>query len=311
MSDSGPVLPAVGMTAVGVAALRAAETQRTERLFADPLAARFVHAAGPRHHRPETTENRHRRASLAAWVAVRTRFLDDLALDACERGCRQVVILGAGLDARAFRLAWPAKLRIFEIDLPRVLEFKDQVIRAEGWRPSCERITVPVDLSEDWTRPLGVAGFDAGTQVTWLAEGLLAYLSPQASDSLVVRAAELSVPGSRLGLTLASPRRLQAWREAHRDGTGVEGDYVALWQSAGPEQAIVWLASHGWRAEVFDIAERPATGGRSNQVRATRTVLASSTRNAADAAAHWGRHGVARLAMSARPGSSRGAGFLG
>ena len=262
MSDGGPVLPAVGMTAVGVAAFRAAETQRTERLFADPLAAGFVRAAGPRPRRPEAVEDRRRLASLAAWVTVRTRFLDDLVLDACERGCRQVVILGAGLDARAFRLAWPDKLRIFEIDLPQVLEFKEQVVRAEGWRPSCERITVPVDLSQDWSRPLGAAGFDAGTHVAWLAEGLLAYLSPQASDSLVVRAAELSVPGSRLGLTLASSRRLQAWREAHPDGTDVGGDYVALWQSAGPEQAIEWLASHGWHAELFDVAERAASYGR-------------------------------------------------
>jgi methyltransferase (TIGR00027 family) len=236
-----------------------------------------VRAAGPRRRPPDGAEGRHRHARLAAWVIVRTRFLDDLVLDACARGCRQVVILGAGLDARAFRLGWPDKLRVFEIDLPEVLEFKEQVVRAEGWRPSCERIAVPVDLSEDWSRPLGDAGFDVGTQVAWLAEGLLAYLSPEASDSLVVRAAELSVPGSRLGLTLASPRRLQAWREAHPDATSSQGDYVALWRSAGPEQAIEWLASHGWHAEVFDMAERAASYGRpleqdARQVNAARLV---------------------------------------
>ena len=262
MSGSGPTLPAVGRTAVGVAAVRAAETQRAERLFADPLAASFVRAAGSSRRRPDGPEGRHRHVSLAAWITVRTRFLDDLVLDACARGCRQVVILGAGLDARAFRLGWPDKLRVFEIDLPQVLEFKEQVVQAEGWRPSCERITVPVDLSEDWSRPLGDAGFDAGTPVTWLAEGLLAYLSPRAGDSLVVRAAELSVRGSRLGLTLASSRRLQAWRETHPAGTSIQGDYVALWQSAGPEQAIGWLASHGWHGEVFDMAERAASYGR-------------------------------------------------
>jgi methyltransferase (TIGR00027 family) len=245
-----------------VAELRAAETQRADRLFTDPFAASFVRAAGPSEHPGKDARRRQRRAALGSWVVVRTRFLDELVLGACARGCRQVVILGAGLDARAFRLAWPDKLRVFEIDLPQVLEFKEQVVRAEGWRPWCERITVPVDLSEDWSRPLGVAGFDSGTQVAWLAEGLLAYLSPQASDCLVARAGELSVPGSRLGLTLASSRRLQAWREAHPDGTGAGGDYVALWQSAGPEQAIEWLASHGWHAQVFDIAERAASYGR-------------------------------------------------
>jgi len=261
MAGDGPVLPAVGVTAVGVAALRAAETERPERLFADLFAAAFVRAAGPSDHPTVDAGRRRRGASLAAWVAVRTRFLDDLVLDACARGCRQVVILGAGLDARAFRLAWPDKIRVFEIDLPEVLEFKERVVRAEGWRASCERVTVPVDLSENWSRPLGEQGFEAG-EVAWLAEGLLAYLSPEASDSLVIRATELSVPGSRLGLTLASSHRLKAWREAHPEGTGAPGDYVALWRSAGAEQAVEWLASHGWHAEVFDIAERAASYGR-------------------------------------------------
>jgi methyltransferase (TIGR00027 family) len=173
------------------------------------------------------------------------------------------VILGAGLDARAFRLSWPDKLRVFELDLDDVLDFKEGVIRAEGWRPSCQRIVVPADLSEDWSAPLLAAGFDPGTPVVWLAEGLLAYLSPQASNSLAVRAAELSVPHSRLGLTLASPRRLQAWREAHLDRTGGPGDYVAFWRSAGPEQAIEWLASCGWHGEVFEVTERAASYGRS------------------------------------------------
>ena len=262
MSGREPALPAVGATAVGVAAVRAAETERPDRLFADSLAAGFVRAAELAHLPPRAGGRTHRRASLDAWIIVRTRFLDDLVLDACARGCRQVVILGAGLDARAFRLGWPDKPRVFEIDLPQVLEFKEQAVRAEGWRPSCERIIVPVDLSENWSRPLCDAGFDAATPVVWLAEGLLAYLSPQASDSLVIRAAELSVPGSRLGLTLASSRRLRAWRAAHPDGTSEQGDYVALWRSAGPGQPVEWLASHGWRAEVFDMAERAASYGR-------------------------------------------------
>jgi len=150
MSDSGAALPAVGLTAVGVAAIRAAESERSERLFSDPFAAGFVGAASSRNRLEKSAERRGRRPSLAAWVVVRTRFLDDLVLDACARGCLQVVILGAGLDARAFRLDWPDNLRVFELDLPQVLDFKQQVVRTEGWHPACERITVPVDLSDDW-----------------------------------------------------------------------------------------------------------------------------------------------------------------
>ena len=151
--DDGQVLPAVGVTAVGVTALRAAETRRPERLFADRFAAAFVRAAGRIDHPPSDARSARRRTSLAAWVVVRTRFLDDLVLDACARGCRQVVILGAGFDAAAFRLAWPDKLRVFEVDLPEVLELKEQVVRAEGWTPSCERIAVPATFRGTGTCP--------------------------------------------------------------------------------------------------------------------------------------------------------------
>jgi methyltransferase (TIGR00027 family) len=111
-------------------------------------------------------------------------------------------------------------------------------------------------------RPLLEAGFDTHLAVAWIAEGLLAYLSPRASDSLVVRATELSTPESRMGLTLASPERLRAWREAHPEGRSEPGDYVALWRSAAPAEVTEWLASHGWQAEVFDVAERSRAYGR-------------------------------------------------
>jgi methyltransferase (TIGR00027 family) len=254
-------LPDVALTAFGVAAARAAETARPDRLFADPFAAGFLRAAGSSRW-VERAGERQLPEALGDWITVRTRFLDDLLLDACAGGARQVVILGAGLDARAFRLAWPDKLRLFELDLPGVLAFKEGVIRGEGWEPSCERIAVPADLAEDWGGALCDAGLDPDARVAWVAEGLLAYLSPEASDSLVVRAGTLSPPGSRLGLTLASSRRLEAWREAHPEGTSGPGDYVALWRSANAEQAAEWLAAHRWSAKVFDVAERAAAYGR-------------------------------------------------
>jgi methyltransferase (TIGR00027 family) len=254
-------LPDVALTAFGVAAARAAETARPDRLFDDPFAAGFVQRAGSV--RPLGDSGGRRRAEgLDLWITVRTRFLDDLLREACAGGAHQVVILGAGLDARAFRLAWPAGLRLFELDVAGVLEFKQEVIRAEGWQPCCERIAVAVDLSEDWAEPLVEAGFDASSPVAWVAEGLLAYLSPATSDALVAGTALLSPPGSRFGLTLASARRLQAWREAHPDGAGGAGDYVTLWRSANAEQAVSWLASHGWQAKVFDVAERANFYGR-------------------------------------------------
>jgi methyltransferase (TIGR00027 family) len=258
--------PPVGLTAIGVAAIRAAESERPDRLFDDPYAAGFARAAGDWRPAPPTapaTEEAARvRGRLISWIIVRTRFLDDVLLQACAGSCRQVVILGAGLDSRAFRLTWPDGTRLWELDLADVIAFKERVIQAEGWRPGCERMAVPVDLSGDWGEPLLGASFDANAPVAWVAEGLLAYLSAEVRDALVTRAADLSVPGSRMGLTLAASERLAAWRRAHPDGTAARGDYVALWQSTAPPDPAEWLAEHGWRASLFDVAERSVAYGR-------------------------------------------------
>lgn len=241
-----------------MAAIRAAESARPDRLFDDPFAARFASAAGWEGRRGDPGRSRH----LSAWIAVRTRFLDDVVLDACAGDCRQVVILGAGLDARSFRLGWPSGTHVWELDLPSVLEFKEKVVRSEGWEPNCRRTTVAVDLSGPWARSLVDAGFDTEAPVAWLAEGLLAYLTGEVGNRIISVAAELSVPDSRLGLTVASPERLRAWHHAHPDGRAERGDYVALWQSTGPEDPAKWLASYGWQAEVFATAERLMAYGR-------------------------------------------------
>jgi methyltransferase (TIGR00027 family) len=274
MSATPPALPAVSVTALGVAAIRAAETARPDRLFDDPCAAGFVRAAN--YVRPaaatEPTEDEVRaRRGLISWIAVRTRFLDDVLRRAAEASCRQVVILGAGLDSRAFRLEWPEGTRLWELDLPDVLAFKEQVVRDEKWQPRCERTTVPVDLSEDWGVPLVGAGFDPEAPVVWLAEGLLAYLPADVVERLVGITAALSVTGSRMGVTLAAPGRLDAWRRDHPDGTSTRGDYVALWHSTAPEDPVGWLASFGWQAEVFDLAERSSAYGRPLDESAQRT----------------------------------------
>jgi methyltransferase (TIGR00027 family) len=251
-------LPAVGVTGVGVAAIRAAESSRPDRLFDDPYAARFASAAG--------WEGLHlavgRTESLSAWIAVRTRFLDEVVLDACGAGCRQVVILGAGLDARAFRLEWPPNTRVWELDLAAVQEFKQRVVQDEGWSTTCDRRGLAVDLADDWGSRLVGAGLDKAQPVVWVAEGLLAYLTRDVGDRVLSMAAELSVPGSRMGLTLASPERLRAWREAHSDGRALPRDYVALWQSARPENPERWLASLGWQSVLYRPAKRSAAYGR-------------------------------------------------
>src|SRR5690242_11662811 len=119
-------LTEVSKTAIGVALVRAMESRRTDRLFNDPYAGELVAAA------PDYLAERAARPSgqnpatiaLAAHIAVRTRFYDTYLLDACAEGCRQVALIAAGLDARAYRLDFPPGVRLFELDLPPVLAFK-------------------------------------------------------------------------------------------------------------------------------------------------------------------------------------------
>lgn len=192
-------LSGVGLTAVGVAWARAVESRRPDRLFDDPLAARVAQRGqqgleesfGVREGGLAQTSpvDEHVARAFLDYAAVRTRYFDDCLLEACADGCRQVVILAAGMDARAFRLPWPAGIRIYELDRRDVLAVKEEVIAAEGVSPRCQRHGVATDLAADWAADwaaeLRAAGFSGGQQTAWLAEGLLNYLTPEDNDALV------------------------------------------------------------------------------------------------------------------------------
>lgn len=108
------------------------------------------------------------------------------------------MILACGLDARAYRLSWPSGTTLYEIDQPRVIEFKSRVLAELSATPLAHRRTVAIDLREDWPTALRAAGFDPDRPTVWSAEGLLGYLSPQAQDQLLDIVTELSAPGSQL-----------------------------------------------------------------------------------------------------------------
>jgi methyltransferase (TIGR00027 family) len=230
-------LAGVGGTGLTVAGIRAAETERADRLFADPLAAAFVAAAGS----PPRQATGRQAAALRLWVVARTVFLDELVLAACADGARQVVLLGAGFDTRAFRLPWPPGVRCFELDTPDVLDAKEQVLAAQRAGPGCERITVPGNLLDDWPAALRSASLRPDQPTAWLAEGLLVYLSPDDVDQLLDRVTSLSGPGSRLGLTFRS-----------RAPADQNSPAVALRRSAAPDDPAGWLAGHGWAAHLAD-----------------------------------------------------------
>ena len=158
-------LEGVSETALGAAEMRAEESLRADRLFDDPYAAAFVAAAPPLFPDLPSIADDPALAALkdafVAEIAIRTRFYDDFLFAACAAGCRQVVILAAGLDTRAFRLDWPAGVRVFELDLPAVFSRSREAgldggaTTRAGIRASRRRD----DLREDWRAHLTDAGF--------------------------------------------------------------------------------------------------------------------------------------------------------
>jgi methyltransferase (TIGR00027 family) len=269
----------VSATAIGVAMIRAAESSRRDPLFVDPLAPEFVAAAGWTPPEP-TPERRAQLDSLVAWIRVRTKFLDEIVVDACAGTCGQVVILAAGLDARAFRLGLAPEIRLFELDLPAMVAFKQDVVTATGHRASCTRLVVPTDLTGPWPDDLGGAGFEPAVPTVWLAEGLLVYLTRAQNETLVDDVSRLAAPGSRLGLTVSG-------RTEGALGTPAF-EHERLWQSASPGDATEWLEPRGWSVEEHGAADRAvayglragtASGarGRARLVDATRRGAAAAT----------------------------------
>ncbi|MEV4576944.1 SAM-dependent methyltransferase [Nonomuraea jabiensis] len=253
---SGTSLQGIGETSIGVAALRALENSRADRLFDDPYAERFVRAAAGAAYWERAPAGWTEFAELmAGQVAVRTRYLDDALLKATEEGCDQVVLLACGMDARAYRLGWPAGTRVFEVDFAEVLAFKSGVLK--GAEPLCRRVEVATDLRSDWPGALREAAFAPERPAAWLMEGILYALTPDAADVLLDRVTDLAAPGSVVAFDHAPDN--PALRAAR---TAISADLAELWVG-GPElDPDRWLGARGWTGRAQDVCEVAAAYGR-------------------------------------------------
>lgn len=267
--DTWDIATSVGSTAVMVAASRAAETERDQPLIRDPYAKVLVEGAGTGvwehilddEFVTKVTEIEPEVATIfehmGAYQAVRTHFFDDFFAQASAAGVRQVVILASGLDSRAYRLPWPAGTVVFEIDQPKVLEYKAARLAEHGIAPVTERHAVPMDLRFDWPRALRDAGFDPTVPTAWLAEGLLMYLPADAQDRLFEQITELSAAGSRVAAETvgkhAEERRARMRERFERIAAQIGMQDTLDVQDLmydDPDRADVaaWLDSHGWRS---------------------------------------------------------------
>ncbi|ABK02330.1 putative methyltransferase [Arthrobacter sp. FB24] len=260
------------LTALAVAAGRAVETSRADPLVVDPFAAALVDAAHSRVElptvwpaNPESSPPLQQPLLLASiYLGLRTRFIDDF-LASGPQTSRQTVILGAGLDTRAFRLPWPAGARVLEVDFANVLEFKASVMTALAAQPACELITVAADLSRPWRGPLLAAGFDPQQPATWVVEGVLPYLDAAAQLTLLQAVAELSPSGSRAVIERAVPLPatddVEAKLREFSLQTGLSMD--ELLARADPPDPAELLEAAGWDCTAHPVQELCSTYGRS------------------------------------------------
>ena len=199
----------VSHTAALVCLYRAIESARppAARLFDDPFAPRFL---GWRFRAALRLARLPLLGAAMPWslvdghwsgprgtVAVRTRYIDDCLGDALRHGTKQVVILGAGFDCRAYRIPEIARSRVFETDHPATQDVKT---RRLGSRPP--HVTyVPIDFTvSTLDAALPAAGFRQDAPTFFICEGVTHYLPADAVDMLL-RYIGRSAAGSRLVFT--------------------------------------------------------------------------------------------------------------
>ncbi|MDH6244766.1 class I SAM-dependent methyltransferase [Mycobacterium sp. OTB74] len=270
--DSWDLASSVGATATMVAGQRA--LAHREHLIDDPYAEPLVRAVGldffikalDGELKLDDINANYTPRRAAEGMTVRTRFFDQVFIDAAAAGVRQAVILAAGLDARAYRLSWPAGTVVFEVDQPEVIEFKTTTMSGLGAAPTAERHTVSIDLREDWVTALKDNGFDPSAPTAWIAEGLLIYLPPEAQDKLFDNITALSARGSfvaceQIGdMSSFDDERHKVMSERMK-ALGSNIEMTDLIYQGERNHVVDYLGEHGWDVTATSMEDAYAANG--------------------------------------------------
>ena len=262
-NDTWDITTSVGSTALFVAASRALEANKADPLVVDPYAEVFCRAVGGEwadlldgkapDHKLATEFGSH----FVNFQAARTKFFDTYFYAAADAGVCQIVIPAAGLDSRAYRLAWPNGTVVFELDQPQVLEFKRDVLAGSGDAPTAERREIAVDLRDEWPYALLDKGFDPSTPSAWLAEGLLIYLPAAAQHHLFAGIEALSAPGSHVAVEEAVPMDASDLETARAEerAAGNEDQFFSLIYNEQHAPAVEWFGNRGWRGAAVRLTD--------------------------------------------------------
>lgn len=255
--DNWDILTSVGSTALFVATARALEARKPDPQAVDPYAELFCRAAGqgwaevldgnaPDHDLNSDDYGEH----FVTFQGARTRYFDAYFRRAADAGTRQVVILAAGLDSRAYRLPWPNGTTVFELDRPQVLDFKRAVLAEHGVKPRAERREIAVDLRDDWPQALQDNDFDPAMPSAWIAEGLMMYLPATAQEKLFIGIDSLACLGSHAAVEDCAPLPEEEFAARVEEERGIaESDQRPFYQLVYNQRfapATDWFSARGW-----------------------------------------------------------------
>ncbi|AAM06280.1 conserved hypothetical protein [Methanosarcina acetivorans C2A] len=195
--------------AEGITLHRVDESNKSEeeRIFYDPYAVHFVNPAileyaakYPEQAKAAVEQMERLFPGLGNSIRDRVRYFDDFVRAAVDEGLRQLVVLGAGYDTRAYRIeGLKGKVRVFEVDHPDTQSVKiEKVEEIFGSLPD-HVIYVPVDFETDnFGEKLAAQGYDRSLKTLFLLEGLIMYISPEAIDETLSFIAKNSEKGSAI-----------------------------------------------------------------------------------------------------------------
>ena len=269
-NDTWDITTSVGSTALFVAAARALEAQKPDPLAVDPYAEVFCRAVGGEWadvldgKAPDNRLKTEFGEQFVSFQGARTKYFDAYFNDAAEAGVRQIVILAAGLDSRAYRLPWPDDTVVFELDQPQVLEFKREVLAPHGDTPRADRREIAVDLRHDWPQALKDSGFEPSKPSAWIAEGLLIYLPASTQDQLFTGIDALASSASRVAVEegVPMPEEVFAAKTDEERAAGDEGTFFTLVYNEQHAPAEQWFSARGWTAVTTPLTDYLSQVGR-------------------------------------------------
>jgi methyltransferase (TIGR00027 family) len=234
-SEPEPLIRNISDTARWVAVYRAQETERPDAIFRDPFARRLAGERGEQIARlkPLGGDN--------AWsIITRTYLIDQFIKAELERGADMVVNLAAGLDSRPYRMRLPPSLRWVEVDLPEILDYKEEVLRNE--KPVCALERIRLDLADVRARrELFARVGQSAKRALIITEGLMIYLTPEAAGGL---AEDLAAPPTFHSwiVDVASPGLLRMLRKRMASQLSQAAPF-----KFAPEEGPRFFERYGWK----------------------------------------------------------------